>query len=333
MAVASGLGGSFGAAKESTYGTSVAPNKFLETLTMAFQRKPVFIQGGGLSAGRFVRASSRNAIASSDAEATVELELPSKGFGAFIENLLGTTGTSVQQGATTAYLQTFTLGDNLGKSMTLQFGVPDTSGTLKAYTLLGGKMTSMDISCGVREVAQVSMNFDAKDYSEAVAYATPSYATGVNVRTFMEMNLKTGTYGAETAADGVRKVSLHIERPMKTDRYYANGGGKKSEPIVNDWHNITGTIETDFTSTNKAKFADLVTGTATTSLVWEFVGPVIASTFYQTFRVTLPAVAFQQGDPAVDGPDVVNPTFNFVVMDDQTNPAVKIEYITTDTTI
>lgn len=333
MAVASGLGGSFGASKETVYGTSVAPAKFLETLSMAFARKPTFIQGGGLSAGRFVHPSSRNAIATTQSEATVQMEIPSKGFGFLLENLLGTTGTSVQQGASAAYLQTFTLGDNLGKSLTTQFGVPQTDGTLKSYTLLGSKITSMELSCGVGEVATANISFDAQDTSEAIAYATPSYSTGVHVRTFMEMNVKTGTYGSETAVDGIRKVTLKIDRPMKTDRFYANGGGKKSEPIVNDWHSITGTVETDFTPGSKTAFADLVVGTATTSFVWEFVGPIIASTYKETFRVTMSATAFQQGDPNVTGPDVVNPTYNFVVMDDQTNNPVKIEYITTDVTI
>lgn len=331
MAIGSGLGAQFGVSKETTYGTYVAPTRFLEVMTMPFSRKPTFIQGGGLAAGRYLRSASRNTLTMREADATITMEVPSKGFGLLLENLMGGTPTVAQQGATAAWLQTFLLGDNRGKSLTAQFGVPDTGGTVRPYNLVGGKMTSMDLSCGVGEILSASCAFDFQDYQESSALVTASYLAGVQTRNFTEMNLRLGTFGSEAAVTGVRKVNLHIERPMKTDMQYANGGGKKAEPILNDWHGITGSVETDYS--DKTAFADRVPVTGTTSLVWEFTGPLIASTFYQTLRVTCSAVSFESGDPQVDGPDVVNPTFNFVIMDDLTNPPIKIEYMTTDTAL
>jgi hypothetical protein len=66
--------------------------------------------------------------------------------------------------------------------------------------------------------------------------------------------------------------------------------------------------------------------------VWEFVGPLIASTFFETFRITLPAVRFDEGPPVVDGFDVVKPSFNFTALYDGTNQP-KIEIISTDVTL
>jgi hypothetical protein len=122
---------------------------------------------------------------------------------------------------------------------------------------------------------------------------------------------------------------VKIERPQATERFYAGQAGLKKEPISNDQVKITGSLETDYIDTI---LDDLHTSDGATSLVWEFVGPLIASTYFETFRITLPAVRFDEGPPVVDGFDVVKPTFNFTALYDGTNP-VKIEIISTDVTL
>jgi hypothetical protein len=47
--------------------------------------------------------------------------------GLLLQALMGTTVTPVQQVATAAYLQTHTLADTAGKSLTIQKGVPLTT--------------------------------------------------------------------------------------------------------------------------------------------------------------------------------------------------------------
>jgi hypothetical protein len=126
-------------------------------------------------------------------------------------------------------------------------------------------------------------------------------------------------------------MTIKFDRKMNTSLQYANNAGKKNEPILNDWTDISGTIETDYVT--KADFADRVPVVGATSIIWEFVGPIIASTFAQTFRIKLPAVLIEAGDPQVDGPDVVNGNYTFTVADDQTNPVATIEYMSVDTTI
>lgn len=329
--IGSGLGASIGFAKESTYGTVVTPVKFPEMETWPHERRPNFVQGGGLAAGRMLKPSSRYVLVSRDGGLTGTMEVPSKGFGFLLENLMGSS-TIVQQGATAAWLQTHVLGDNKGKSLTIQSGVPDQGGTVRPYTLPGSKMVSMELSCGFDDPRlMANMTFDSQDYSEATALAAPSYSTGIVPRQFAEMGFKMGAVGAEAAVSGVKKVTLKIERKMNTSLQYANGGGKKAEPILNDWADVSGTFEVDYVT--KADFADRVPLTGSVSVIWEFVGPLIASTFFQTFRVKMPATLIESGDPQVDGPDVVNATYNFVVDDDQTNVPVTIEYMSVDTTI
>jgi hypothetical protein len=180
----------------------------------------------------------------------------------------------------------------------------------------------------VGEMLTGTFDVDGKDCDEGQTLAVASYSN-MSPFHFGQMALKTGTFGSEAALDGIRKVSVKIERPQDLERFYANQASLKKEPIENDQVKITGSLETDYVATT---LDDLHTSDGATSLVWEFIGPLIASTYFETFRITLPAVKLDEGPPTVDGFGVVKPTFNFTGLYDGTNQP-KIEYFSTDITL
>ena len=331
MAIGSGLAGSFGIAPEVTYGTFVAPSRFYEVEKSPFKKGKNVKQGGGLSAGRFAQRGSRRVVTSRDGAGTVEGEVSNKGFGLLLQHIFGSTVTPVQQAVTTAYLQTHALADNVGKMLTAQVGVPDLSGTVRPYTFLGCKIISAEFSCGVDELLSMKLDLDARDVSESQALTAPSYVAGLAPFHFGQMGFKWGTFGAEAAVQGVRKVTVKFERSQDVGRQYANNGGLKSEPLMDDWVKVSGSIETDYI--DKTVFADRYAADGSASLVWEFVGPIIASTYAETFRIRVP-MTFLDGDtPTLDGPDVVSPTFAFVGQDDGTNAVITAEYMSTDVAV
>ncbi|MEU1478884.1 phage tail tube protein [Streptomyces sp. NPDC005760] len=328
MAIGSGLGAQIGIAPESSYGTFVAPSKFIEFTKESLALKKTTAQSSGIAAGRLMALSSRRVVTRREAQGTLEMEVTNKGMGLPLQTLMGTTVTPVQQGVTTAYLQTHTLASVAGKSLTIQKGVPLTTGVVTDKTFIGCKITSGEFSCGVGEMLTASFEIDGKDVDESQTLAAASYAA-MSPFHFGQMALKTGAYGAETALDGIRKVSVKIERPQDVERFYANQAALKREPIENDQVKITGSLESDYVATT---LDDLHTSDGGTSLVWEFIGPIIASTYAETFRITLPVVKLDEGPPVVDGFGVVKPTFNFTALYDLTN-LPKIEYISTDVTL
>ena len=328
MAIGSGLGAQIGIAAESSYGTFVAPSKFLEFTKESLALKKTTAQSAGIAAGRLMALASRRVLTRKEVQGTLEMEVTNKGMGLPLQTLMGTTVTPVQQGATAAYLQTHTLASVAGKSLVIQKGVPLTSGTVTDKTFVGCKITSGEFSCGVGEMLTASFEIDGKDCDESQTLAAASYSA-MSPFHFGQMALKAGTFGAETALDGIRKVSVKVERPQDVDRFYANQSALKREPIENDQVKITGSLESDYVATT---LDDLHTSDGGTSLVWEFVGPLIASTFFETFRITLPVVKLDEGPPVVDGFGVVKPTFNFTALYDLTN-LPKIEYISTDVTL
>src|ERR1041385_678869 len=248
MAIGSGLGAQLGISAESSYGTFVAPAKFIEFAKESLVLKKTTAQSAGIAAGRLLALSSRRVITRKEVSGSIDLEIVNKSMGVLIQALMGTTVTPVVQGATAAYLQTHTLADTAGKSLTIQKGVPMTSGTVTDKTFVGCKVTSGEFACGVGEMLTGSFEFDGKDCDEAQTLAAASYSNMAPFH-FGQMALKTGTFGAETALDGIRKVTCKVDRPQDVDRFYANQSALKKEPISNDQVKISGTLESDYVAT------------------------------------------------------------------------------------
>ncbi|QQZ54154.1 hypothetical protein IFE09_11365 [Streptomyces microflavus] len=325
MAIGSGLGAQIGIAAESTYGTYVAPTKFIEFTKEGLVLKKTTAQSAGIAANRFLPLSSRRVVTQRQASGSLDMEVTSKGMGVLLQSLMGTSVTPVQQAATAAYLQTHTLADTIGKSLTLQKGVPLTTGTVTRKNFLGCKIISAEFSCEVGGMLTATFEFDCKNVEETSVLATASYPAMAPFG-FHQMSLKTGTYASETARDGVRKVSVKFERPQAVERFYAGQSGLKKEPIANDQVKISGSIEMDYVDT---VLDDLHTSDAETALVWDFTGPIIALTHAERFTVKLPAIRFDDAPPTVEGFDVVKPTMSFVGLYDGTNQP-SIEYMSTD---
>jgi hypothetical protein len=331
MSIGSGLAGSVGIAAESSFGTYAAPTRFHEVNKSDLRKRKQVAQGGGLAAGRVVQLGSRRVVASEDAGGSIDMEVTNKGMGLLLEHIFGDVDGPTQQAATAAYLQTHTLADNVGKSLTIQNGVPDTSGTVRPYTFTGSKVASAEFKCSAGEMLMVTLELDSRQASEVESLAAPSYSTGVSPFHFAQMAVKLGTFGAESAVQGIKGMTVKLERPQATDRHYAGNAGLKAEQLMNDFVKVTGSFSSDYL--DKTILADRFAADSSTSLVWEFVGPVIASTYYQTFRIKVPMIFLDGDTPILDGPGIVSGDFGFTGLFDATNATISAEYISTDTSL
>lgn len=333
MAIGSGLGGFFGAAEETTWGTYTAADHFYKATKADLNLVNNFIQGGGIANGQFIADSARHILTTQAGTGDIELQFGTKGgHGLLLAHIFGDNPTPTVQGATTAYLQTHTLGNNTGKGLSLQAGVPQTDGTVVPYSLSGGKVTSATFACQTSDFLTLAMSVDGKTVVDTESAATPSYVTGIAPFHFGNLSVKLGAVGSEALVDGVRGISLTFERPQKTDSYYANGTPTaKAEPIMNDWGKISGSIDIDFA--NKADFIDRFQNGTSTSLVIDFKGSLIASTYYNQLTFSLPATFFEGATPTLDSNDVVQLSVPFVSQDDGTNEPITCAYTSTDTAL
>lgn len=328
MAIGSGLGSSFGLVPEVTYGAYVAPTRWVEGVARLRKSKNIH-QGGGMAAGRLMQPGSRRVVTAKAGGGTFECAVSSVRMGHLLNGLMGGTVTPVQQGGTPAYLQTHALADTFGKMYTFQSGIPDLGGTVRPYTFLGCQIDSAEFSCEVGGGLMASFQVSSRDVSEAQSLAAPSYPAA-NEFHFAQAAVKVGTFGAEAQVDAVRKVTLKIERAKHDGGPYMGNLGLRNQGILNDWAKVSGTIDADFL--DKVVFADRFAADSSTSLVWEFVGPLISGSFFETFRITVPMIFFDTDTPAAESPDVVKTPYNFVGQFDGTNQPT-LSYISTDVTL
>lgn len=330
--IGAGIGSQVGFALESpgAYGTYVAPAKFAFVTKSDLKKVKTITQGNALTAGNFMQWASHRQITTRGGKGTLDMDVLNKGMGLWLECLMGTTVTPLQQGATAAYLQTHTLADNAGKSLTVQVGVPDASGTVNPYTFLGCKVSAASFTFELAKAITSQWTIVARDVVETQTLVAASYAAGTRPFVGTDTTIKVGAYGAETSVSGVKKATIKIERTLKEDAYYFGGLGLKAEPKINGYDKLSGTLEVDFV--DKSVFADRFASDTGFSLVLEAVGPLIASTYYETFRITLPGCYLDGDTPVVDGPGIVSGNFPFTCLYDGTH-LPKIEVISTDVTL
>jgi hypothetical protein len=330
MAVASGLGSQVGVAAESTYGTYVTATTFVQALSVNLKKVKNTTQDTGLQAGRLLPLGSRRVTTTKGGEGSIKFNAVNKGMGVFLQALMGTAVTPVQQASTAAYLQTHTLADSFGKSLSIQSGVPDLSGTVRPYTFVGCRVTDATFTVEVDKDVECEFSIDAQDVSESQSLATASYATGTRQFVGTDATIKVGSFGSESSVTGVTKATVKIERPMKADRFYLGAAGLKAQPVANDFVKISGTITADYV--DKTVWADRFRDDTAFSLVIELVGTQISGSYYNTLRIALPQCYLDGDTPVVEGADIVSGDFPFVATFDGTN-LPKIEYISTDTSI
>ena len=332
MAIGSGLGSSAGFSPETSWGTYVAPTRFVRARSSSAQKTATRQQGEGIQAGSFGSPLSQYVETVTSGSGQLSLDIQSKGMGVLFQTLMGTSITPVQQGTSTAYLQTHVLADPYGKSMSVQVGLPQRGGTITPATLVGAKVTQAALTCAVDGLLQGTFDLDAKSYENTTSLASVSYGTGVNVFHGAQMSVKLGTYGSEAAVSGVKSVNVTIARPHDSSAYYAGATGVKAEPVLNAVTAITGSITVDFINTTD--FHARVRDNTSTSLVLTWVGPLIASTYYETFTVTVPTVVWPSPESfnAADR-NVLSHSFNFEARYDGTNAMCTVAITSAETTI
>lgn len=335
MAIGSGLGSQFGIAAQGSYTAYQAPTRFYEVTKANVGKVKNTASWKGLAAGRMGPRSDGRAVTTRAGKVGIdELVVTNKDMGLLFSQIFGGVPTPVAQTAPTALLQTHPLVDNFGRYFTAQQGNPLTGGTVIPQSAIGGKVMSAEFACGVDDLLTVKVDADARDITEAQTIVAASYPIGRRPFHFGQMGVKIGATAAGAAAvSGVRKVTCKIDRKLKTDMFYANAAGLKDEPVTNDFVEVSGTISVDYKTA--ADFADRFRDDTQFALVWEFLGPIIATTFPETFRLTIPA-AFLNGDtPGADGPDIIQTDFPYMAYVDlaQTSSMVTCEYQSTDTVL
>lgn len=322
--IGSGLGGQIGFAPESTYGTYVAPTRFLEFNSESLKSDVAVVESHGIGSGRWLRTAHKKAYVKA-AAGSVEFDVKTKGFGLIFKHMLGVNTITTPGGATNERKHLVT-PDAVGKAglfLTTQVGRPDIGGTSQPYSYPGCKITGWEFKAALDDPLKLSIDLDAKTEDRGQSLASASYATADEIFVMSE--------GAVTLAGTtiyVKSLSIKGDEALDTDRRFI--GNTKKEPLANGEAMVTGQL--DFEHEGIARQAQRIAATDVANLIATFTSPTnIEGSAPYKIILTCPLIFFTDGEGAIGGPDIIEESMNFKAVFDGTNPIFSVEYHTTDT--
>lgn len=342
MTTGTGLDAQVGYKLESTVGTAVTVDKFLEFNSEGFEFDPSFIEPEGLRSGVKFKRGSRLVQSRKQVTGSLELNHSTRLMGGLWKAALGSTVTTpVVVTAGQSWKQVHQTGDLLGKSLTIQVGRPQPSdGVVKAHTYSGCKVNGWEFSVSDNEIAKFSLDFDGWDESTVTALATASYVSAAEF-SFMQVTSFTlgGTVSGTTelaVASGtaptavVKSISIKGDNALATERYGLGNAGVKKEQLENGIPTITGTLDAEYV---QADFYTPFKANTSTTLYLKLEGAVIGSSSDKdTLEFIAAQIRIKKVTPKVDGPDIVGAQVEFEVYSDGTNNPFQVKLISGDST-
>jgi hypothetical protein len=260
----------------------------------------------------------------------ITMELAKNGMGRWFNMMLGGTSTITQQGLTTAWLQTHTLGTLLGKSLTVQKALRDGAATLiDSFTFEGVKVTEWEFTLETDSIPTLRVGLDAEDVISSTATAAllalPEPGGSGNFTFKDGAILINATPGAK-----VLGATIGGGNGLRTDAFYIGSTGVKAEPEVNDWRTVTGQIRVEYLAST---YYDLFETDANVALDLTLTGNVISGSFFEECNFLIPRLHFTGGAPVVGGTGVIEQTIPFTAAYNDVDNPIAIEYMSTDTVI
>lgn len=328
MGIPSGLGAQLGIATESTYGTYAAPTTFLKPTSESIQRTNNYVRTFGLGAGSLVQDANLHTLTTHTAAGGFVLDVRDKGFGKLLNLLHGNTvtPTSLTGGL---YRQQHDIGltSPTGKSLTVQVGRPDITGTVQPFSYLGCKVTQLVFTLALNGVVSANVTLDAQDEVTSQTLATATYPTGAVPFNFTNATIQ---FDGTLLTDVVTSATVTIPLPQKVDRFGIGGGAIKKEPVVNAAMAPTIALTMEFANLNQLTAFQNAT---TRKLQLLCTGSTTSGTFASGLNFTAYATRTTAASPVVAGPDVLNQQVQLEVVNNSTNPPLTIEYIGGDSAL
>lgn len=306
-----------GLAKETTYGTYLAPSRFLEA-DSSLKESVETVQGTGMRPGMRVARASRRSIVKRSSEGEITLDAPTRGLGYLFAAFFGVS-TSTETADAGVFQQVHTLArDDFGPSYTIQQGIPRLgSAVTDAYTYLGAQCSTLSLEAAADAIVTVTTGWVARELTMDEVYAAPSYPAVLDLFTFISGGIYVGgdaftaptattpaTAGAALAS--VRKASVELDNGLDENGWNLGNGGRRSRPaafVGGKDDAVGGSFEVEYTG---REFVDAYRDQVELTMILEFEGPAeIAAGVRPLLQIAVPSI-FLDGDlPTGNGGDVI----------------------------
>lgn len=204
------MSGQLGLKTEAAWGTIITPTIFVPVLSARLNDEDNLFQSQGIRAGR--RMPNPGRLGRRVTGGTVEMEVYNGSIATILNHAFGTVSTT----GAGPYTHAYSPGGNIGKSLTIQTGVEDESGTVDPFTAAGAKFESFRIGVSVSDtLAKLGFDFVSKDIVTATALASASYSSGLTPFSFVEAAVTVN--GSPVAS--ANAVTITCTKGMRNDRH------------------------------------------------------------------------------------------------------------------
>jgi hypothetical protein len=310
MPVAGGMNAQLGFVDEVTPGTAVTVSRFGEfegeSLVQDFERK----EHTGLRTGRRTLGINNYAVGRQKFDGDVELVLQTKGQALWLKHMMGAIATTTPGGGTLSRQHKATVGNIDGKALSVQVGFADDSGTSRAKTGAGVKVTKWELSCKENEFAALKLSLDGMTSTLATAMAVANYP--VTPADYFSTQAVVKIAGAEVDCE---EWSISGANGLDIERYYMKSttpGTKKEQ--------LEGKAIRDFKGKLKVAFPDLTAvnrfvNNVTSSIQITLTGPIIEGAIPFSFDILCADARWDGNTPEVDGLGLIPVELDFTIVD------------------
>lgn len=316
MAIRSGLAAQLGFGVETTVGTAVTPNRWTEFTSESLALTIERIESEGLRAGNRVMRSDRWVAGQRSVEGSFSLDMTAENSGILFKHLLGAVSTT----GAGPYTHECTLGDPYGLGLTFEVGRPDNSGTVRAFTYSGCKLSEATFSNEVNGLLTGEFSVIGKDETTG-SITSASYPASQELLSFTGASITVGG-----SSYNCTDISISVNTGLDAERY-SLGSSTIREPIAANMVEITAEVNAEFSSLTE--YNRVVNGT-TAALVAKWEGSVISGGTKRSIEFNMPVVRFDGTTPNVDGPGIVTQPLTAKALYNGTDSALKVTVVNSD---
>lgn len=323
MVIGSGLSGQFGMIAEVTYGTFVAPTRFLEFVSEEIKNNPGFIYTR--SVGDQFQRSTRARTFSKGAAGKIDFEVQNKGFGLLLQHALG-SGSAAQVGGTTEYKHTLTPDATTGGTglmATVQIGRPDVGATVRSFSYVGGKIVEWTLKSELDKALMLSTTWDFQAEDVGQTLATQSLPSGCTPLIFIDASMT-----IDAGAVSVKALEITGKKALEIDRRFHGAITTKAQPIANGEYEVTGILTLEFSSLTE--YNKFIAGTLSKLVATWSYGTITGAANPYKLVLTIETLQYTGETPTVTDSGVILQSLPFKAVYDGTNALIKAEYHTSD---
>lgn len=308
MALASGLAGQIGFKTEVTPGTAVTVDKFVPLVSESITNEMERLESDAIIAGRRVLDSGQWNGGNITVGGDIGFELYNLGLETLLHHCFGVVTTT----GSGPYTHTFTPGDMVNNSFTVQVGRPGTKGTVHPFTYAGCHVASWELACAAGEIATLGLTIAAMSETNAPALAAASMPAGIKPVKFNHASITVA--GTSTS---VKSVNLKGDNGLDTDRR-SLGSQLIRQPLEADLRTYDGTLEMEFE--DLAMYQRYLLGTEQALVIAFTVG---------TSSLTITCnVRFDGETPGISGKELLQQSLPFKCVGSSDAAAITAVYVT-----